>query len=514
MLDQSIINQLNQVYEPLEGKFELVVKKSDHPNQQELLEMLTQLANCSDKIQLVESNGTSDYPEFSIKRNQIETGISFRGIPGGHEFTSLVLSILNADRKGKLPDLGIQKRVSRLMGRIELKTYISLSCENCPEVVQALNQMAIFNSQLKHQMIDGQYAQDEIDELQIQGVPTVVCNDTVISIGKSNFSELLQKLEEHCGTEEAEEETDLGLYDVVVIGGGPAGASASIYSARKGLKTALITESVGGQVNDTKGIENLISVTYTEGPQLSAQLAQHIAEYPIDIFEQRRVNQIINGASKKLILSSSESIQTKAIIVSTGAKWRHLNIPGETEYMGRGVGFCPHCDGPFFKGKDVAVIGGGNSGVEAAIDLAGIVRNVILYEFMPELKADKVLIDKLHSLSNVRVITNAKTSKVIGNGSKVTGLEYENRVDGSINQSKIDGIFIQIGFMPNSDFLKGLVNINKFGEIIIDDKCRTNISGIYAAGDVTTVPFKQIIISMGEGAKAALTAFEEQMLAS
>jgi alkyl hydroperoxide reductase subunit F len=333
--------------------------------------------------------------------------------------------------------------------------------------------------------------------------------------GKLNLLDLLSSLEKNFGVEETNilRDPNLGQYDVVVIGGGPAGASAAIYSARKGLKTVILAERIGGQVKDTKGIENLIGVKYTEGPKLVAQLNEHIAEYPITILEHRRVNKVLEDTIKRIELEGGEYLTAKAIIVTTGAKWRELGIPGEKEYIGRGVAFCPHCDGPYYKGKKIAVVGGGNSGVEAAIDLAGIVKEVVLFEFMDQLKADKVLVDKLKSLPNVSIQTSARTSQIIGDGEKVISLEYENRNTKEIMKIDLDGIFVQIGLLPNSGFIKDLVETTKFGEIVIDNKNRTSAKGIYAAGDVTTVPYKQIVIAMGEGAKAALAAFEDQMLA-
>lgn len=514
MLDSQIKKQLQSVYQQLESDFELLYDDSEHEKQTELIEMIKEVASTSDRIRVKQSGQKSSVPQFSLSINGKKNGISFKGIPGGHEFTSLVLAILNSDGKGKLPDKGFENRVKRLKGPIQLKTYISLSCENCPEVVQALNIMATMHDQFSHEMIDGAFVQEEISALGIQGVPSVMHADQLVSSGKVSMSDLLTKLEKVFGsTEQTQESSDLGTYDVLVIGGGPAGASSAIYTARKGLKTAIIAERLGGQVRDTKGIENLISVRYTEGPELTAKLADHIDQYPIDTFEHRRVQSVKNGKINQLMLDSGETIKARSLIVATGAKWRELGIPGEKEYIGRGVAFCPHCDGPYYKGKDVAVIGGGNSGVEAAIDLAGIVKSVVLIEFLPELKADKVLIDKLESLSNVSIIKNARTSQVFGNGEKVTALEFEDRDDKTLKNIDLDGVFVQIGLMPNSQFISDLVETNRFGEIEIDNKCRTNIPGIYAAGDVTTVPFKQIIISMGEGAKAGLTAFEEQMMA-
>lgn len=507
MLDQNIIEQLKSVFSPLENNIELVVKHSEHPKHGELISMLEGVASTSSKISMSVSEKTSLVPEFSIKN----TGINFIGIPGGHEFSSLILGILNTDGKGKFPDKGLINRIKSLKGPIRLKTFISLSCENCPDVVQALNLMSIIHDDFEHTMVDGEFAQEEIEELKIQGVPSLVQDKNLLSSGKTQLSELLEKLESTFGANEVKNE-NLGEYDVVVIGGGPSGASAAIYSARKGLKTAVIAEKLGGQVQDTKGIENLISVPYIEGPQLAAEFSKHMNEYEIDIFEHRRVDKVDNGDIKNMALSSGESLSTKSIIVATGAKWRRLNVEGEAEYIGRGVAFCPHCDGPYYKGKDVAVIGGGNSGVEAAIDLANIVKSVVVFEFADELKADQVLVDKLHSLTNVKVVTNAQTSKVVGDGDKVIGLRYFDRVSEEEIEVNLDGVFVQIGLIPNSAFINELVETNKFGEIITDTKGRTNIKGIYAAGDVTTTPYKQIIISMGEGARSALTAFEELMV--
>ncbi|OQW51016.1 MAG: alkyl hydroperoxide reductase subunit F [Proteobacteria bacterium SG_bin7] len=516
MLDIAIIEQLRDHFSKLSQTISLRYDESSHSNQGELVRMLSSVAELSPMIQLQKSGKTSEVPAFEIFRSDQPTGISFRGIPGGHEFTSLVLAILNADGKGRFPEPYIVNRIKNLKGSIRLKTYVSLSCDNCPEVVQALNQMVLLHSDFQHQMVDGTYAQSEIEDLNIQGVPAVFSGDKMLHSGKAMMMDLLTSLELHYGTNSISTaqslDEDLGWFDVVVLGGGPAGASAAIYSARKGLKTAVLAERIGGQVQETKGIENLISVPYTEGPQLSAQIAKHMAEYPIKIFEQRRVRTVKSENGEKFLqLEGGGHLKTQALVIATGAKWRELCVPGEKEYIGRGVAYCPHCDGPFYKGKKVAVIGGGNSGVEAAIDLAGIVGHVTLFEFQPQLKADQILVDKLKSLTNVKVITNAKTHQIVGNGQKVVGIEYEDRLTAAKIKYDLDGIFIQIGLVPNSAFVKGVVELTPFGEIIVDNKGRTSVAGIYAAGDVTTTPFKQIIIAMGEGAKAALTAFEDRM---
>lgn len=518
MLDSDLKEQLKSVFAPIENSIELNYFEKVHPEQSDLLSMLTEIATTNSKISVVKSNQTPHNdasPEFYISKNGKPTGIIFKGIPNGHEFTSLILAILNTDGKGKLPDESLSERIKNIKGPVRVKTFISLTCENCPAVVQALNQMALLHNDFKHEMVDGVYFQDDLKKLGIQGVPSVVVNDKMIHSGRAQLLDLISALETAYGKNETSSsatEKNLGAFDVVVVGGGPAGAAAAIYSARKGLKTAIIAEKMGGQVQETKGIENLISVIYTEGPQLAAQLSQHIASYPIKLLEHRRVSKIDTKDNNKISLEGGEYLHSKSIIIATGAKWRELGIPGEKEYLGRGVAFCPHCDGPFYKGKKVAVVGGGNSGVEAAIDLAGIVKEVVLFEFADQLKADQVLVDKLMSLQNAKVITSAKTQNIIGDGQKVSALEYQDQKTQQTHQVELDGIFVQIGLLPNSQFVKDILETTKFGEIIVDNKGRTSAKGIYAAGDVTTTPYKQIIISMGEGAKAALASFEDRML--
>lgn len=514
MLDINLKEQLKSHFSKLENEITLLYDETSHSNQVELLELLRDVVSTCPKIKLVSSGEKKDVPQFKILFKGHPKGITFKGIPGGHEFTSLILAILNTDGKGKFPDQNIVERIKNIKGPIKVKTYISLSCENCPEVVQALNQMALLHSNFQHEMIDGGYAQDEINTLGIQGVPSVVVDNRLIHSGKTHLMDLISKLEATFGTTSDPHKNanqDLGTFEVAIIGGGPAGASAAIYSARKGLKTVVLAERVGGQVQDTRGIENLISIPYTEGPQLSNQLRQHMSAYPITIFEQRRVSEIKSDSKKLIKLEGGEFLTAESVIVTTGAKWRELGIPGEKDYLGRGIAYCPHCDGPFYKGKKVAVVGGGNSGVEAAIDLAGIVREVTLFEFQDRLKADQFLLEKMKSLPNVTVVTNAKAKEVIGNGQKVVALEYEDRTSGQTLKIELDGIFVQIGLLPNSSFLKGVVELSQFGEIIVDEKGRTSAQGIYAAGDVTTTPYKQIVIAIGEGAKAALAAFEDRV---
>jgi len=514
MLDPDIRQQLIQLFASLEGTLELRLAGGEHPKRAELRELLADVAAASPRITLRElpEPEAGGGPRFELHRDQAFTGIAFRGVPGGHEFSSLVLAILNADGRGRLPDAGIQVRIRALRGPIRLRTYVSLSCTNCPDVVQALNLMAVLHPDFQHEMVDGGLAEDEVQRLGIQAVPSVFAGATLLHVGKATLGELLEKLEEHFGRASAPAaETAPRDFDVLVLGGGPAGASAAIYSARKGLRTALVAQKLGGQVQDTLGIENLISVPRTEGPRLAADLAKHLAAYPVEILEHRKVERVVDGPMKELHLQGGEVLRAPALIVATGARWRELGVPGEQEYLGRGVAFCPHCDGPFYKDRRVAVVGGGNSGVEAAIDLAGICSHVTLLEFAPELRADQVLVAHLGRLPNVDVVTNARTQEVLGDGAGVIGLRMEDRASGQLRTVDLDGVFVQIGLAPNSAVVRDLVQTSRSGEILIDAGCRTSAPGIYAAGDVSSVPFKQIVIAMGEGAKAALSAFEDRI---
>lgn len=536
-LEPEMLESLKGAFAKLNETVRIEVEPSSHASQSELLDLLhdVQLAR-PDKIELIklEPSATrtqlAESVRFSVSgkgfnssgaKHDAEPRVHFRGIPGGHEFTSLVLAILNADEKGKIPDAGFLSRVQALKGPIHLKTFISLSCENCPDVVQGLNLFALASDQITHEMVDGAFAIEETESLKIQGVPATFAETapnrwTLISSGKTNLLSLLESLESHFEKKseaESQEPKDLGLYDVVVIGGGPAGASAAIYSVRKGLKTALITEKLGGQLLDTKGIENMISVAYTEGPQLSQGLYEHLKQYPVEILEHRRV-QTIDKDTLVAVLSTRETIQAKRFIVATGAQWRRLGVEGENEHIGRGVAFCAHCDGPFYKNKKVAVVGGGNSGVEAAIDLSAIAESVVLLEYSDSLKADASLVEKLKALPNVQIHLKAESQKVQGDGNKVVGLQWRDRDTKELNDLTVDGVFVQIGLKPNTQFLEGVVELNRYGEIVVDEKGRTSVPGIYAAGDATTIPFKQIIMAMGDGAKVALSAFDDRMRAS
>lgn len=512
MLETALKEQLRDIFAQLESQYTLAITiDSEHEKRTELTELLEDVASCSENISCQTKEGEG--LEFLLLKNGTDTGIKFRGVPNGHEFTSLLLAILNCDGKGKnIPDKNIRKRIANLKGPIHLTTYVSLTCTNCPDVVQTLNAMTTLNSNIRHEMVDGAINEAEAEALKIQGVPSVYANGQLLHVGRSDFGELLSKLEAFYGSEEDTTTESEKKYDVLVIGGGPAGSSAAIYSARKGLKVAVIAERIGGQVKETVGIENLISVPATTGNQLANDLRTHIQQYPIDIYEHRKVEKVeISGKEKTLYTNGKEKFTAPAVIIATGASWRRLNVPGETDYIGKGVAFCPHCDGPFYKGKHVAVIGGGNSGIEAAIDLAGICSKVTVFEFLDELKADQVLQEKVESLPNVEIFKSTQTTEVIGNGEKVTGIRIKNRKTEKESIIGLDGIFVQIGLAANSGIFKEVVETNRPGEIIIDPHCRTNVAGIYAAGDVSTVPYKQIIISMGEGAKAALSAFEDRI---
>jgi alkyl hydroperoxide reductase subunit F len=511
MLDPSVLDQLRDLFASLEADYTFAVAPGAGERQEELEELLSDVASTSPRIAVGRGAGAFG---FELEKNGAPTGVRFRGVPGGHEFGSLVLAVLHADGKGKLPDEAIRRRVRALRGPIDLRTYVSLSCTNCPDVVQALNLMALLHGDFRHETVDGALAGDEVARLGLQAVPAVFAGDAAVHVGKSTFAALLDRLEARYGRDEARAPAVAPAardFDVVVVGGGPAGCSAAIYAARKGLSVALVAQQVGGQVKETQGIENLVSVPRTEGGRLAADLERHVRAYPIELLEHRRVEAIRAGERKELHLHGGEVLRASSLILATGARWRELGVPGEREYLGRGVAFCPTCDGPFYRGKRVAVVGGGNSGVEAALDLAGIAAHVTVIEFLDRLKADEVLVARLRSLPNVDVIAGARTTEIVGNAAGVTALRYLDRATEEPRILPVDGVFVQIGLSPNSALVQGLVETNPLGEIRVDERCRTSAPGIYAAGDVTTVPFKQIVIAMGEGAKAALTAFEDRI---
>jgi alkyl hydroperoxide reductase subunit F len=517
MLDASLQEQLKSLLAGLKAEYMLDIAVSpQHESREELLELLGAVAEASPASHRIACRvREGEQLAFSLLKNEEETGISFRGVPNGHEFSSLLLAILNCDGQGKnLPDEAICRRIRALKGPIRLTTYVSLTCTNCPDVVQSLNLMAILNPALSHTMVDGALYPDEAERLNIQAVPSVFADGQLLHVGKAGLGELLGKLENHYGVHAEEEQRKVPgkRYDVIVIGGGPSGSAAAIYSARKGLSVAVLAERAGGQVRETTGIENLISVPHTTGEQLAEDLKTHLQMYSVDLLEHRRVVEVaVSGQEKTVSVEGGESFTASAIIIATGASWRRMNVPGEAEYIGRGVAFCPHCDGPYYQGKRVAVVGGGNSGIEAAIDLAGICAEVTVLEFLDELKADHVLQEKARSLPNVTIFTSSQTTEIVGNGARVTGLRVKNRASGEERTIDLEGVFVQIGLSANSAAFRELVQTNRAGEIEIDTHCRTSQPGIYAAGDVTIVPYKQIIIAMGEGAKAALSAFEDRM---
>ena len=510
-LDLAIKNQLQEYMTRLVNPIKLVAYVDENSSSNEMIEMLEEVASLSEKITLSkEADVSKRIPSFEINREKEITGITFAGIPSGHEFTSFVLALLQASGYPVKIDAEKIEQIKNIKDKFHFETYISLSCHNCPDVVQGLNVMSIINPNISHVMIDGALFQKEVEDKQIMAVPTIYLNGKPFGQGRMELDEIVNKIDSSASLKEAEKISKKETYDVLVIGGGPAGASAAIYSARKGIRTGVIAERFGGQVMDTLGIENFISVKATEGPKLVTALEEHVKEYEVDIMNLQRAKSVQKNDLNSLFeieLENGGKLKSKSVIVATGARWRELNVPGEKEFKGKGVAYCPHCDGPLFKGKHVAVIGGGNSGVEAAIDLANIVGHVTLFEFASELKADHILQKRLYSLSNVDVILDAQTTEVIGTD-KVSGMIYLDRKSNEKKTIELEGIFIQIGLLPNTDFVKNIVDLSRFGEIIVDNHNQSSLPGLFAAGDVTTVPYKQIIIAMGEGARASLGAFD------
>jgi len=515
MLDANIKTQLAAYLEKLQAPIELVASLDDSDAARQMRELLADIAALSPKVAVRTDGGDSRKPSFSVGRPGEAARIRFAGIPMGHEFTSLVLALLQSGGHPSKVDAAVIEQIKGLTGSFCFETYISLSCHNCPDVVQALNLMAVANPDIESVMIDGALYQDEVSARQIMAVPTVMLNGQPFGQGRMTIEEILAKVDTGATAREAEKLNEREPYDVLVVGGGPAGAAAAIYAARKGIRTGIVAERFGGQVMDTLGIENFISVKQTEGPKLARALEEHVKEYGVDIMNLQRAAALIPGdGMHRVQLANGATLQAKSVILATGARWREMNVPGEKEYKARGVCFCPHCDGPLFKGKRVAVIGGGNSGVEAAIDLAGIVAHVTLLEFDTKLRADAVLQAKLRSLPNVTVQLNAQTTEVVGDGQKVTGIAVKDRSSGEATRIDLEGIFVQIGLLPNTDWLKGTVALSARGEIDIDARGETSVPGVFAAGDATTVPYKQIIIAMGEGAKASLSAFDHLIRSS
>ena len=513
MLNNDILNAVTNYTKNMNDEVTLVLQTGEHQKRSELVNFLSKIAATSNKLNFIEQDDPSRLKSpltFGLQVNGEYNGIFFSGIPGGHEFNSFILAILQSAGTALKLDSHLQNMVNAIAQPLNFEVFVSLSCENCPDVVQSLNQFALLNDNIQSEMIDGGLFPEQIAERNIQGVPSVYLNGEIFANGKITTAQLIEKLQEKFPhINETAKTEQLPQQDVTVIGGGPAGVAAAIYAARKGLKVTMIADRVGGQVKDTMGIENLISVSSTTGPQLTGNLQNHMDDYNITLKEHVRVNKVDKGDSNKTLhLSSGEQIDSKTLIVATGAKWRELGVPGEKENIGNGVAYCPHCDGPFFKGKDVAVIGGGNSGIEAALDLAGIVNHVTVFEFLPELKADAVLVEQAMKKDNITIIKNAATKQILADNGKVTTIEYQDRATQEVHQLSLSGVFVQIGLVPSSEFIRGTVETTQFGEIIIDEKGQTTEPGIFACGDVTTVPYKQIVIAMGEGAKASLAAFD------
>ncbi len=513
MLDANLKTQLKAYLERLQKPLELVASLDDSKAAGEVKSLLADLAALSDKITVRENNDLDvRKPSFLITNPGVDSGVRFAGVPLGHEFTSLVLALLHVGGHPSKESADLLEQVKAIDTPLNFETYYSLSCHNCPDVVQALNLMAALNPNITHTAIDGGLFQQEVTDREVMGVPTVFVNGERFGQGRMELGEIVAKVDTGAAAREAAKISAKDAFDVLVVGGGPAGAAAAIYAARKGIRTGIAADRIGGQMLDTVDIENFISVSKTEGPKLSAAMENHIRDYDVDIMGLQRAAKLIPAATEGGLIEvqteSGATLKAKTVILSTGARWRNMNVPGEEQYRTKGVTYCPHCDGPLFKGKDVAVIGGGNSGVEAAIDLAGLVKHVTVLEFAAELKADAVLQKKLRSLPNVTVILNAQTTEVNGDGKKVTGITYKDRTTDEIKQIALEGIFVQIGLLPNTDWLKGTVNLTRFGEIEINARGETNVPGVFAAGDCTNVPYKQIIIAAGAGATAALSAFD------
>ena len=512
MLDDTLKAQLQQYLALLRQPIRLIASLDDSETGTDMKSLLETIVGLSDKVTLDTSGNEARKPSFVVAREGQTQGVRFAGLPLGHEFTSLVLALLWTGGHPPKVEADVIDSIKALEGNFNFEVYMSLSCHNCPDVVQALSLMAIVNPQVKTVVIEGGAFQKEVEEREIMAVPMVFLNGQVFGSGRMSVEEIVAKLDTKAGERDAAKLDAKEPYDVLIVGGGPAGAAAAVYAARKGIRVGVAAERFGGQTNDTMAIENYISVLETDGPKFAAALEAQVRQYGVDIMNLQRAAQIIPateaGGLVQVKMDKGGTLQARTVILSTGARWRNVNVPGEAEYKNKGVAYCPHCDGPLFKGKRTAVIGGGNSGIEAAIDLAGIVKHVTVIEFADQLKADAVLVAKLKSLPNVTVHTHAQTTEITGDGGKVNGIRYKDRTTGDDHWVELEGVFVQIGLVPNTEFLKGTVELSKFGEIVVDAKGHTNVPGVFAAGDCTTVPFKQIVIAAGEGAKAALSAFD------
>jgi NADH-dependent peroxiredoxin subunit F len=508
VLDDNVKAQLRGYLGRMQQPVELIASLDDSASSQQMREFLDDVAAQGELVRVRHDGAAERRPSFRVTRAGADMGVSFAAIPMGHEFTSLVLALLQTSGYPPKVTPDVVEQIQALDGDLVFETWMSLTCHNCPDVVQALNLMAVLNPKIRHTAIDGGLFQQEVEERQILAVPTILLNGQPFASGRLELTEILAKVDSGSAARDAKKLATKDVFDVLIVGGGPAGAAAAVYTARKGIRTGIVAERVGGQTLDTMGIENYISVLETQGPKFAAALEAHTRAYDVDIMAGQRVVGLEPGAPIVVRLDNGAALKSKSVVLATGARWRKVNVPGEAEYANKGVAYCPHCDGPLFKGKAVAVIGGGNSGVEAAIDLAGIVAHVTLVEFAEQLKADAILVRKLQSLANATIVTNAQTTEIAGDGQKVTALVYRDRATGAESRVELAGVFVQIGLVPNTEFLKGIVELNRFGEILVDEKCATNVPGVFGAGDATTVPYKQIVIAAGEGAKAALSAFD------
>ena len=517
MLDAKLSAQLKAYLQNLKTEVQLhiALDAEAHPNKSnEISELANEVAQLSDLITVLPQQDNSvRIPSLQVVSVANKTRMTFAGVPLGHEFTSLVLALLHS---GGHPLKITQEQIEFIQDLeevFEFETFVSLSCQTCPGVVQALNMMAALNPNIRHTMIDGSLFQEEVTQRNIMAVPSVYLNGEVFSQGGVTLEQILKKIDPSTSKKQAEQLSQKAPYEMLIIGGGPAGAAAAIYTARKGLRTGIVADKFGGQVAETVGIENFISVKATQGPKLVSGLEEHVRDYPVDIMSDNQAVKLSRVATEvgsviNVELANGATLSSQAVLIATGARWREMNVPGEQQYRGKGVAYCPHCDGPLFKGKRVAVIGGGNSGIEAAIDLANIVEHVTVLEFDSKLRADKVLQDKAHSMDNITIVLNAQTTEVTGDDTRVTGLIYSDRTDNSNQHLELSGIFVQIGLVPNTEWLKGVIELTNRGEIVVSQKGETSIPGVFAAGDVTTSPYKQIIIAMGDGANAALGAFD------
>jgi len=515
ILDQAIKKQLQQYLANLKKDVRLVVSLDESKTSQDILSLANEISELSPLVSVVRDDSASKRkPIMTVSNPRTKTQLRFAGLPMGHEFTSLILALLHSgDHPIKLESETIEQ-ISQLDKELDVEIFISLSCQNCPDVVQAFNMIAAINPKIHVTMIDGALYQSEVNQREIMAVPSVFINGTLFGQGRMSLDEIISKLDNNAAEKTAHNMNQKDPFDVLVIGGGPSGGAAAVYAARKGIRTGIVAKRLGGQIMDTISIENFVSVKKTEGPKLASDMTAHLKEYNVDIITNQQVDHIISTEDTQdgylqVNLENGATLKSRSLILSPGARWREMNVPGEQIYRNKGVAYCPHCDGPLFKGKKTAVIGGGNSGIEAAIDLAGIVEHVTVLEFSDGLRADKVLIDKANSLPNIDIITMAQTIEVTGDGKKVTGLQYKDRNTNKIKELTLSGIFVQIGLVPNTEWLQNsAVTLSSRGEIEIGTRGETSMKGVFAAGDATTVPYKQIIIAMGEGAKASLGAFD------